>query len=312
MFDNLRVSVIICTYKRPECLDMCLSSLETQTVAPYEIIIVVDGGITDETQEVIDRFKGNGKLPIIQVTNSERKGSTASMNIGAEYATGDIIAFLDDDVRLVPEWLAEILRGYQEVKDAVGVGGMVINIYEFIDSVFYKFYYSVRRLLFRWKMGQISFIGIPYYLLVEPCDRLLPVDYLHGGNMSFRREIFNAHKLDANIEMLDEFDLGIRITKWHKGKLIYNSKALLYHGAPGGGLEFAGRSGDRLYESFRHHTAYLLKDFNLKYLRLVLFAIVVLIYSLLVGRPRYFKAVWEGEKLYRELYQGKSIRGSKQ
>jgi len=309
--NNLSVSIIICTYKRPECLDMCLGSLEKQTVSPYEVIIVVDGGITSETQEVIDRFKGDGKLSIVQVTNSERKGSTASMNIGAEHAAGDIIAFLDDDVRLVPEWLAEILRGYHEVEDAAGVGGQIINIYQFMHSKFYEFYHSIRRFLFQGKMGKISFVGIPYYLLVDPSDKLLSVDYLHGGNMSFRREIFNVHKLDANIEMLDEFDLGIRITRWGKGKLIYNSKALLYHGAPGGGLEFAGRSADRLYETWRHHAAYLLKDFNLKYLRLALFATLVLGYSLLVRRPRYLKAIREGMKLHRELYQGKSIKGGR-
>ncbi len=96
--NNPTVSVIICTYNRPQSLSTCLESLEKQTIIPYEVVIVVDGGINSEVQEIIDSFKANDRLPIVQVTNNERNGTAVSMKIGAETASGEIVAYIDDDV----------------------------------------------------------------------------------------------------------------------------------------------------------------------------------------------------------------------
>ncbi|MBM3254350.1 MAG: glycosyltransferase family 2 protein, partial [Candidatus Omnitrophica bacterium] len=278
--NELRVSIVIPTYNRPGALAACLDSLEKQTVAPHEVIIVVDGGITKEVQRVIDIFKSKNELNIVQINNRERRGMQVSRNIGAEAASGDIIAFLCDDITLVPEWLAEILRGYWENKDAAGVGGRVIQLTPFMDSTFYRLYYRVRRFLFSNKLGKISFIGLPYIPIVEASERLLSVDYLAAGNMALRRDVFHSYKFDTSLEVNNELDLGIRLTKRGKKKLIYNSKAIVYHSFLSGGSGYPGRGTERLYGAFRDHTIYLLKNFNAKYLRLAFFSATVLIYSL--------------------------------
>lgn len=296
---ELNMSVVIPTYNRPGSLSLCLDSLEKQVVPPYEVIIVSDGKPADKIHEVIDNFRN--KLSIIQITN-HRGGEHLSRDIGAETATGDIVAYIDDDVILVPEWSAEILRGYQENKGVAGVGGRVINMTSFPKPWVWRAYVRVIQTLFRRKMGRISFIGLPYARLYLPCDRLIEVDFLQGGNMSLRREILASHKWEGLTYFSDESDLGIQLTRKEKRKLIYNSRAIAYHYPALTGGSTRGR--ERMHLAVKDYTILILKNFNLKYLRLILFSIGVLVASLLTLRLQCMKAIWEGVKEYRVRYRG--------
>ncbi len=300
MSDSLKISIIIPTYARPSSLSACLSSLEQQTVSPHEVIVIVDGGITPEVQEAVDTFKRKGKLAIVQITNTERKGAQQSMNIGKGAATGDVIAFLDDDVTLVPIWVEEIIKGYDENRDAVGVGGRVIDMVPFVDNLFYRLYSRAKAYLFGWKMGKVNFIGMPYADLFAPSKGYLRVDYLCGGNMSFRREIIASHRFDDSLNYVDDLYLGVMLTRKEKKTLIYNSQAIVYHhrDAAGG----CGRGTERIYSSFRGHTIYLLRNFNLKYLRIAVFYIYVLIYSVINRSFIYLKAISDGISQYKKFY----------
>ena len=299
MLGNLRVSVIIPTYGRPDSLSICLSSLEKQTVTPREVIVVVDGGITPEVQEVIDTFKQHSKLPLIQINNSERKGAQVSRSIGLGAATGDIITYLDDDVTLEPDWLAQILKGYQDNEDIAGVGGIVIDPTFFMDNVFYKLFTKIRAYLFRSKMGKVDFIGLPYAYLTAPADGYLSVDFLNSGNSSYRRDILISHGPDRvmDLDFVEEHNLGTILTRIEGRKLIYNSKVVVYHHHTHSGGSWMG---DRMYYIIRDHTSYLIKNFNLRYLRLALYSLYVLGLSILFRRLGYFKAIREGIKQYED------------
>lgn len=298
--NNLKMSVIIPTLNRPKALSSCLDSLEKQVAALYEVIIVVDGKPTDRVQKAIDDFKSRSKLNVIQIDN-ELGGLERSKNIGADAATGDIVAIIEDDEIMVPEWSAEIIKGYQEHEDTAGVGGRVINATPSPSPWLWKAYLKVTKSWSRKRMGKISFIGIHYAPLAFPCDRLIEVDYLASGNMSFRREVITSHKFDRIISFCDEWDYGTRLTRKEKMRLIYNSRAIAYHYPNPTGGSVRGRKRRPL--AIRDTTTYILKDFNLKYLRLVLYSFVVFIYSILVLRPECMKAIWEGVKRYRLYYE---------
>lgn len=297
---NLKMSVIIPTLNRPKALSSCLDSLEKQTMPLHEVIIVVDGKPTDRVQKAIDDFKSRSKLNVIQIDN-ELRGEQTSRNISADAATGDIVAILEDDEIMVPEWSTEIIRGYQEHPDAAGVGGRVINVTPSPSPWLWKVYLKVTKSWSQKRMGKISFIGIHYAPLAFPCDGLMEVEFLAGGNMSFHREIITSHKFDGNVYFCDEWDYGVRLTRKEKRKLIYNSKAITYHYPNPTGGSVRGRKRRPL--AIRDTTTYILKDFNLKYLRLVLYSFVVFIYSILVLRPECMKAIWEGVKRYRLYYE---------
>lgn len=91
------VSVIIPTHKRPKLLKRTIQSVLNQTKLPSEILIIDDAGCK-ETAEVVKSFN---KSLIKYVHNVDGAGASSSRNLGAGLATGDFIAFLDDD----DEWL---------------------------------------------------------------------------------------------------------------------------------------------------------------------------------------------------------------
>lgn len=95
----MKVSVIIPTYNRADKLNNCLNSVFNQTYKNIEII-VCDDGSTDNTMEIVKKFSG---VKYIFMENSG--GPSKPRNIGIEYATGDVIAFLDSDDQWYPEKL---------------------------------------------------------------------------------------------------------------------------------------------------------------------------------------------------------------
>jgi len=297
MSDTPKISIIIPTYNRPNSLSRCLRSLEDQITAPYEVIIVVDGGAVDMVQNVINSFKYNGKYPIIQVINNKNRGLTVSRNIGFKYATGDIIAYLDDDVTLVPSWVYQIAKGYKDNKNAVGVGGQVIDVVPFITGKFYKHIYKIRSLLFKRRIGMVNILGMPYPL-DKHCDGYKQVNYLCGGNMSFCRDIFVSHKFDEVMRRGDDIDFCVRLSRNEKRILVYNSQAIVYHHRDPIGTCQA-RGPESMYWAFTDHIYYLLKNYNYKYIRVAFYSLFILIYSIFRGERRFLAAIPDGLKKYR-------------
>jgi glycosyltransferase involved in cell wall biosynthesis len=98
---RLTLSVIIPTLNRAELLAMALAALTKQERPPDEVI-VVDNGCADETRDVCHRFEG--LLPLEYLVETTR-GAGAARNLGIRHATGDIIAFTDDDCVPDSKWL---------------------------------------------------------------------------------------------------------------------------------------------------------------------------------------------------------------
>ena len=104
----VRFSVIIPTYNNAGTLLRAVQSVQMQSFTAHEII-VIDDGSTDETLTLVSEF-GNGVRFISQVN----AGVSAARNKGAEFATGEWLAFLDADDEYEPdrlkwhaEWIAE-------------------------------------------------------------------------------------------------------------------------------------------------------------------------------------------------------------
>ncbi len=112
------VSVIIPAYGPMPFLDAVLSALEAGTRKPDEII-VFHTGPDDPTETVAKSHPG------VTVRHAEdRMRGGAARNMGAEIATGDILAFCDGDVRPVPGWLAAIVAHFEARPDDFIVGSV--------------------------------------------------------------------------------------------------------------------------------------------------------------------------------------------
>ncbi len=113
------ISVIICTRDRPDQLSQCLRSLHSLAHAPHEIIVVDNAPTTDATQHLVAQY------PAIRYVLESRPGLSAARNAGIRHATGDLIAFTDDDVMVHPNWLLHLQQGFQDPK-VMAVTGLML------------------------------------------------------------------------------------------------------------------------------------------------------------------------------------------
>jgi O-antigen biosynthesis protein len=116
----MRVSVIVPVHNDPR-IEFCLSSLLAQNCPPesYEII-AVDNNSDDVIRDIICHF------PVTYV-REERQGSYFARNRGLEFAVGDVAAFIDADCVADPDWLSNLLRGFDDSKIG-GVGGKILKL----------------------------------------------------------------------------------------------------------------------------------------------------------------------------------------
>ena len=103
------VSVVIPTCNRAGLLKRAVNSVVGQTYARLEII-VVDDASTDNTREIVRGFKDDR---IRYLRHDENRGGSAARNTGVDAATGQYIAFLDDDDEWVPQMMQKQLDALQ-------------------------------------------------------------------------------------------------------------------------------------------------------------------------------------------------------
>jgi GT2 family glycosyltransferase len=124
-------SIVIPTYNRPRQLMGCLQAL-TGLCCPrdsFEVIVVDDGG-TIRLEDQIAPFRGELNIELIRQNNS---GPASARNRGAAEATGDFLAFTDDDCAPLPNWLQALADVFQHFPDC-GLGGKTVNA--LTDNVF--------------------------------------------------------------------------------------------------------------------------------------------------------------------------------
>lgn len=210
-----KVSLVIPTYRRQADLRECLRSVFDLKSPPYEVI-VVDSNSMDGTEKLKNSF------PIKFVSTKERRGHPNAMNLGISIATGDIVAFLDDDVVVCKEWLDEIVKPYAN-GNVAGVGGRVVPYGRPKD-----FHVPIKSS----DIGKVFPNGLVIGNFDIPLPFRIKVDSFIGCNMSFRRELLSKiGGFDENFAgncYRDETDLCVRIRRLGYA-LIYNPKAIVWH-----------------------------------------------------------------------------------
>lgn len=89
------VSVVIPTYERPAFLEGAVETALDQTYDDLEVIVVDDGSETAYAGAVVDEYPER----VIGIEHEENRGLSAARNAGIERASGEYVAFLDDDDR---------------------------------------------------------------------------------------------------------------------------------------------------------------------------------------------------------------------
>lgn len=94
MKNNKLVSIILPVYNVGEYLEECFYSIVKQTYSSIEIIFVDDGS-TDNSAELLEKFKALDSR--VRVFRKENGGVSSAKNTGLKYANGDYITFIDPD-----------------------------------------------------------------------------------------------------------------------------------------------------------------------------------------------------------------------
>ena len=118
----MSVSVVIPTWNGSALLDLALASLERQRLAPLEVI-VVDNGSTDGTAVHLKT-----RWPAVTVVElPENRGFAAASNRGIERARGDIVALVNNDVELHPDFLGELVAGLESDPGAASAAAKMLR-----------------------------------------------------------------------------------------------------------------------------------------------------------------------------------------
>lgn len=95
-----KLSIIIPAFNAELTIAKCLQSVCNQTKTDENIeVIVVDNNSTDQTSEIVKSYAE------IKYVKEDRQGRSFARNAGVENSKGELIAFLDADVALDPDWL---------------------------------------------------------------------------------------------------------------------------------------------------------------------------------------------------------------
>ena len=120
------LSIVLCTYNRAPLLARALAALVAAASDDTELI-VVDNNSTDGTADVVRRFM-DGRLTV-RLVHEPKQGLSFARNTGIGTATGELIAFTDDDVVVDRGWIASVQRAFERFPDAAWVGGKVLPIW---------------------------------------------------------------------------------------------------------------------------------------------------------------------------------------
>jgi len=215
----MQVTVIVCTYSMDvyDHFTEAVESVLAQTYDDLEVVLVVDGN-----RELFERVSEDwGDHDAIQVhCNEENVGLSESRNNALEYASGEVVALIDDDAVADECWVEELVSVYEET-DAIAAGGKMTPI---------------------WVAGRPEFLPEEFYWLVgvtprgfaEPWEE---VRNTFGSNISFRRDVMEElGGFESSVGRQGEIELQAHETEFcarmreNYGRgVVYNPDATVGH-----------------------------------------------------------------------------------
>jgi len=182
------VSVVVRTRDRPELLAEALESLADGAYRRAEVVLVNDGGAPPPVPP-------DYPLPLVRIDLAESRGRAAAAQAGVTAASGDYVAFLDDDDLAAPEHLATLAGLVQAAGVRVAYTDAAVAVYELDPSGGWTC--SERRL--------------PYSRDFDP-DILLVDNYIPFNTLLIERDLFaQAGPFDTSLPFFEDWDFLIRL-----------------------------------------------------------------------------------------------------
>lgn len=209
------VSIVIPNWNGLHHLEPCFESLNTLAYPGHVELILVDNGSKDGSVEFMRR-----RFPRVQVVqNPINMGFASACNQGADVARTPIVAFMNNDMRVDPGWLIELVRPIADGK-ARCTGSLILNW----DGTEVNY-----------AGGAMNFHGIGVQVGMNDVDvgkykAAQPTLFACGGAMAIDRELFlHCGGFDDDFfAYYEDVDLGWRL--WVLGETVqYVPSSVIYH-----------------------------------------------------------------------------------
>jgi len=196
-----RISVVVCSYNGSRTIRETLEGLKRVEYPDFEVIVVNDGS-TDTTPAIAAEYP-------LRLISTENRGLSSARNTGWQAASGEIVAYIDDDAWPDPHWLHYLAHTFTTT-DYAAVGGP--NIPPPGDGPVAECVANAP--------------GGPVHVLLS--DR--EAEHIPGCNMAFRREALAAvGGFDPRFRVAgDDVDLCWRLQD-RGGKIGFHAGAVVWH-----------------------------------------------------------------------------------
>lgn len=234
------ISVVTPTLGRPDEVRELLADLALQTLLPRQVALV-DGAAADDerTRLVVDDVAG--ELPFELVYLRHSGGTAVQRNAGIDATEGELVALVDDDIRLERDFFERMVEVFQSDGDrrVGGVTGYITN--QFLDpetSRRWRWYRRLR-LFTTYEPGRYDYAtGYPINRYLQPPhEGLREIDFMGAGCAVWRREVFDSglrfSPFFTGHGVLEDAHLALRAGR--RWRLLENGRARSVHlRSPGG------------------------------------------------------------------------------
>lgn len=209
----MKVSVIIPTYNGAHKLPTILKSLEQQTFSSFETLVMIDGS-TDDTLQALQA--GQYGLNSLRIVEQPNRGRAAVRNNGAQLASGELLLFFDDDMRLMPDCIQTHLDHHQKVGGGTMVMGRTQEDFRLCKT---DFHFYRAHLSEKW-LKPLSTLKGPL-----PSERV----FLTAANFSVHKTLFQQlGGFNQQLKDAEDYELAIR-AKNAGVPLYYLHQAIAWH-----------------------------------------------------------------------------------
>lgn len=207
----MEISVIVPTYNRNQQILNLLNSLERQSYQKFEVILVNDGS-TDDTLNILHNYKRDTALKL-KIIDSDNKGRSGSRNLGVKHAAGDLLIFLDDDVRANEKCLELHLSFHMNYENAILGGPYLYDTAKFThDFSFFR-----KHMEDQWYPREKGFL--------ESASLRI-----NGGNFSVIRNLFwKVDGFDERLTDKEDFILSYQLNRHLQTQVYFSNDVWVYH-----------------------------------------------------------------------------------
>lgn len=206
----MTIAVVISTKGRPAELARCLRTLAEQTRKPDELL-VIDADSDPRVVRVTEEARAS--LPRIRY-HALPSSLTQARNFGIDRSTADAVVFLDDDLMLEPEFLAELVRPLER-DSARRLGGVTGDIRNHPRGG-KPLLQALKRLFLLPCDGDGRFRASGAPTTVHGLGEEREVEFLPGGLTAWRREVFAGLRFDESLPGLginEDVDFSYRASR---------------------------------------------------------------------------------------------------